>query len=117
MKAVSPVLILVTSELVIKETVRHLSKLRITPYNLEANITSQTIKIIPSPPPSLISKFQPCTKDPDDAHVIAAAAISDADALISLDQKHLLTPKVKSVLKPIKVFSPKQFFNYLRSLP
>ena len=107
---------LVTSELVIKETSRHLSKLRIAPYNLEETITSQTIKIIPAPSADLISKFQPYTKDPDDAHVIAAAAISGADTLITLDQKHLLTPKVKSVLRPIKVFSPKQFLDYLHSL-
>ncbi len=107
---------LVTSEPVIKETVRHLSKLSVAPYNLEAAVTSQTIKIHPSPPQSLISKFAPATSDPNDAHVIASAAISGADALISLDQKHLLTPKVKSALKPIKVFSPKQFLNFLRSL-
>lgn len=107
---------LVTSGLIIKETVRHLSKLRIDFADLEATVNSQTIKVLPSPPQSLISKFTPYTSDPNDAHVIAAAAISGADTLISLDQKHLLTSKVKSILKPIKVFSPKQFLGYLSSL-
>lgn len=107
---------LVASELVIKETVRHLAKLNIAQYNLEAAITSQALKILPAPPDGLISKFKPYTADPNDAHVIAAAAISGADFLITLDQKHLLTPKVRSILKPIKVFSPKQFLGHLGSL-
>ena len=50
-----------------------------------------------------------------DAHVLAGAILANANFLLSLDKKHVLTKRVKKHLLPIRIFSPKQFWQALKS--
>lgn len=104
---------LITTELVLNEAVAHLSKLAIQTSQLEALLDSSTIRVIPNPAQDSMEKFKTVTTDPDDIHVIAGAVLSGSDALLSLDKKHITTPRVKEVLKPMKIMSPKEFWKWL----
>lgn len=104
---------LVTTEKVIHETVKHLDKLTIPPKNLHQLISSRTLRLTKTPKPELIANFTQVTDDPDDCHILAGAVACAADILVSLDKKHLITPKVKQALKPIKVMTPKQFWHWI----
>lgn len=105
---------LVATPLVIEEVAEHLSKLKIEPHNLKALLSSKNLHLIPGPPQEILKKINKATNDPNDVHVVAGAIFSGADVLISLDKKHILTPKVRKTLKPIKILSPKDFWNWLR---
>lgn len=104
---------LLASELVISEVKEHLPKVKVPPIKINKLVKNQTIEVVETPPLEFILKFTSLTLDPKDAHVLAGAVMSGADFLISLDKKHILTRKVKKFLKPIRVFSPKQFWRYL----
>lgn len=107
---------LFASKLVISEVGAHLSKVKVSPFELSKLVENKTIRVVETPPLEFILKFTSLTLDPNDAHVLAGAVISGSDFLISLDKKHILTRKVKRFLSPIKVFSPRQFWRYLSHL-
>lgn len=107
---------LLTTPLVIQEVDRHLKKLSIEPNQLENLFSTQIIRLIPDPNTEMIKKFSQVSPDPDDAHILAGAGLSGADVLISLDKKHILTPEVRRVLKPMLVKSPKEFWRWIRKL-
>lgn len=104
---------LVTSELVLAEVENHLVKLKISLDRYRELHGGRFIRVVETPPAEVVLRFSSLTLDPNDAHVLAGAALAGADFLISLDKKHILTRKVKKFLSPIKVLSPKQFFRYL----
>lgn len=102
---------LITTSLVIQEVSNHLEKLSIEPNQLENLLLAKTIRLIPNPDKKVTERFSQASRDPNDAHVLAGAGLSGADILISLDKKHILTPKVRKTLKPMLVKSPKEFWN------
>lgn len=104
---------LLVSDLILTEVENHLSKIKVDPALLEDLIVGGTIRRVKTPPLEFILRFSSLTSDPDDVHVLAGAVISGSDFLISLDKKHILTRRVKRFLKPIRVFSPKQFWQTL----
>lgn len=59
-------------------------------------------------------KFIKVTSDPNDTSILAAALLSGADVLVSLDKKHILTLKVRQSLKPMIIVSPKDFWKWVR---
>ena len=61
----------------------------------------------------MIEKFSSVTSDPNDAHILAAALFSGAQILISFDKKHILTAKVRRILKPMLIKSPKGFWKWI----
>jgi len=105
---------LLTTPLVIEEVARHIEKLHIAPGQLHRLLSDKIVRIIPDPNEGTIQKFRRITKDPDDAHVLAGAALSGADLLISLDKKHILAPNVGRALHPMSVKSPKSFWRGLQ---
>lgn len=105
---------LLASPYILEETIKHLEKLAIERVSLEELFSEKIVNLIANPPDDLIKKFHSVSLDPDDAHVIAAAALSGADILLSLDKKHILIPIVRRVLKPIMVKSPKEFWHWLQ---
>ena len=107
---------LLTTSLVIQEVSSHLKKLSIEPDQLENLLSIKTIRLIANPNEEMIEKFSKVSPDPNDAHVLAGAGLSGADILISLDKKHILVPKVRRVLKPMLVKSPKEFWRWLGKL-
>ncbi len=105
---------LLTTPFIIQEVVNHLQKLDIEPSQLETLLSRKTIHLMANPHEKIIEKFSKTSSDPNDAHVLAGASLSGAIALISLDKKHLLTPKVRKTLKPMLVKSPKEFWRWVR---
>lgn len=106
---------LLTTPLVVQEVAEHLDKIGVNQQDLEALFNKRTISIIPNPTEEKINRFGGVTKDPDDAHVLAGAVVSGANFLISLDKAHIVTPRVKRALRPLLVFSPKEFWNWIRA--
>ena len=47
---------------------------------------------------------------PKDCHVLAGAFLSEADALITLEKEHILTPKVKASF-PVPIMTPGEFLE------
>ncbi len=104
---------LIATEKIIREVAGNLNKVNVQAKTLEGLLSSRIIQVINTPSEEKIVKFMPIINDPDDAHVLAGAVHSKATILISLDKKYILVPKVKKALKPIKVFQPKQFWEWL----
>lgn len=104
---------LIATKCVIKEVINHLDKLNIMPDKLKNLLERNTINVVNSPIAEVIRKFTKFTSDVNDAHILAGAVLFEADILVSLDKKHILTSKVRNALKPTKVYSPKQFWAYL----
>ena len=105
---------LVTSLYAMEEVNDHLDKLNISPDLLKELLTSKTLFLVKNPTVEMNDKFIKITSDPNDAPILAAALLSGADALVSLDKKHILTLKVKNSLKPMVVVSPQDFWKWVR---
>lgn len=108
---------LVVTDKLVQEAAKHLVKLKIHPSKLEAIIKKRQVFLKKTPAQAIIKKFSLVTSDPNDAHVLAGAVVCSAHALVSLDKKHIITPKVKRSLKPIKILTPKQFWHWLGKNP
>lgn len=106
-------LTLITTPLVIGEVYRHLPKLKLSIAQLENLLDEHIIGLIEDPSKKTILRYKKVTTDPDDAHVLAGTVTSQANYLISLDKKHILTKQVQQGLSPIRVYSPKQFWQSL----
>lgn len=83
------------------------SQKRLKQYLLKANL-----EYLPPPPDNLVKKHLSATVNKD-APILAAATHAQVDILISLDQKHILTPKVKDFMDPIKIISPGELVRLL----
>ena len=101
--AKSPAIKLITSRYVVAEIAKHFPGFKL----------AKNIHMFPNPNQEIINKFTSITPDPQDAPILAGAVTSAADILVSLDKKHILIPKVKKYLKPVKVYNPQQFWRYL----
>lgn len=105
---------LMATPLVVAEVARHLPKLNIEVEQLRSILSDKVIHIIQDPDEKTIRKFSRICQDESDAHVLAGATLSGASVLVSLDKKHILTPKVRAFLKPMLVKSPKEFWKWVR---
>ena len=108
-------IILIATPLIINEVNRHLAKLKLQSKQLKTLLNRQVIRLIKDPEEIVISRCRRLTADPDDAHVLAGAIVANVNFLLSLDKKHILTKRVKKHLFPIRVLSPKQFWQSLKS--
>jgi len=104
---------LITTTLVLEEAAEHVSKLSIQPSQLKALLSASILRITPNPSEITVGKFKTLTTDTDDIHVLAGAALSGAQVLLSLDKKHITTPRVKEALQPMRVMSPKEFWQWV----
>lgn len=107
---------LITSQYVVEEVTKHLPKINLSKSTLSSLIQTRDIDVLPNPPQKVISKFTSITPDPKDEPILASAVLSGANVLVSLDKKHILIPKVRKHLKPIKVYNPQQFWARLDKL-
>lgn len=105
---------LVVTDLIIEEGFRRTKRLKIKELLLKQLVVNGVINVIKTPDDEFINRFAYLTSDPDDAHVLAGAIMAKADAMVSLDKKHILTPRIKIALKPMKILSPKQFWEWVR---
>lgn len=104
---------LLATPFIIQEVANHLQKLNVEASQLETLLSAKIIQLVANPSQEMIKKVGKACMDPDDAHVLAAAGLSGAAVLISLDSKHLLTPEVKLLLKPMLVKSSKEFWKWI----
>ena len=104
---------LLTSSFVIEEVAKHLHKLGVKPTELEILLKKKVIRVISDAPRHIIQKFHSVIVDPDDAPILAGAVLSGARVLVSLDKGHILTDRVRKALKPLLVFSPKEFWEWV----
>ena len=104
---------LITTPLVINEVNRHLIKLKVKPSLLKTLLDRRIVNLVADPPETLIKRCRRLTADPDDAHVLAGAVITSARFLLSLDKKHLVTSRTNKYLRPMRVLTPKQFWQRL----
>jgi putative PIN family toxin of toxin-antitoxin system len=104
---------LVVTEKIVLETVRQLRNVHVRHKTFERVLSSRGIRIVSTPSEERIVKFLPVIDDPDDAHVLAGAVSVGSDILVSLDKKHILKPNIREALKPIKVYSPKEFWAWM----
>ena len=104
---------LFTTPFVIEEVAKHLHKLGVKPNELEILLKKKVIRVISDAPQHIVKKFHSVIVDPDDAPILAGAVLSGAHVLLSLDKGHILTDRVRKALKPLLVFSPKEFWEWV----
>lgn len=109
-------IILIATPLIINEVNRHLTKLKLQSKQLKTLLNRRIIRLVKDPDETIIARCRRLTGDPDDAHVLAGAILANVNFLLSLDKKHVLTKRVKKHLSPIRVLSPKQFWQSLSQL-
>jgi len=100
------------SRLVLREADRNLRKKADAKIRkIFHQLLNQTkIQIAPPPDEKVLENYYELIH-PKDAPVLAAAAESKVDFLITLDRRHLLTPKVKSHIKHPKILTPGDFLT------
>lgn len=106
---------LVVTDLIIEEGFRQAKRLKIKELLLKQLVVDGVINVIEAPDDEFINRYAYLTSDPDDAHVLAGAIMARANVIVSLDKKHILTPRIKIALKPMKILSPKQFWGWVRN--
>lgn len=104
---------LTATPFVIQEVAKHIPKLGISSDFLKRLLSKKIIRLVPDPPQEIERKLHNLTPDPDDAPILAGAIVNGADVLVSLDKGHILTQLVRKTLAPMKVFSPKEFWDWL----
>lgn len=94
-----------TSEIVADEVLRHERKLRQPKTSIKKLLQNTFPELLPAPSSEAVRKFRRAVKDFGDAHLLASAQQCEADFLVSLDKKHVLS--LKTLLKHGKIVSPK----------
>ena len=107
---------LVTTPFVMQEVAEHLGKLGLKSEDLTKLLSEKSIHLYPNSPEEVVARLSRITPDPDDAPILAGAVTSGATTLVSLDKKHILIPEVRRVLRPMRVLSPKMFWNWMRKV-
>lgn len=99
------------SEIILDEVTRRSDKIGISSQKVQ----KQTLSIFrfphPAPNKSTVAKYGSIVADYGDAHVLASAAETAADFLVSLDKKHILILQDK--IKQFKIVSPGKLIQIL----
>lgn len=78
-------------------------------------ISSAQLVIEKNPSAKEVQKISELIDDIKDAPILAGALKRNVECLITLDKKHFMSDKLKSVNLPIKILTPKEFIeNYLK---
>jgi putative PIN family toxin of toxin-antitoxin system len=100
------------SEVILDETIRNLSKLKVTKKVFKKNLKGVFTDILPPPDKKNVYKYRKDIKDIGDAHLFATADEVKADFLVSLDKKHVLS--LKNRFKKPKIVNPEELIMILR---
>lgn len=104
---------LMTSESVIEEVMRNVSKIHLSWEKIAELIVASKMHIVEAPNKILTEKLAKIASRKD-AHVLAAAVEAKAKIVITLDKKHLLQERVKKSLKNIlAVMTPGELLKKL----
>ena len=102
----------VTSRLALLESERNVRK-KLSPSALKRFhrlLKKLPLLITPAPPTEQARPFQDLIHEKD-APILAAAVASKADYLITLDQRHFMTDKIRRAHPPLKIVTPREFFQ------
>lgn len=106
---------IVSSHLALLEAERNIrKKLPGTLKRFHRLLEEVPLLIVPTPSAEEIRRCQTLINEKD-APILAAAASSRSDFLITLDQRHFLSGKLRQAHFPFKVATPRDFFSAFRS--
>jgi predicted nucleic acid-binding protein len=106
---------LLVSPYVISEVLNHVDKIGSSPQAVKRLITSGQLLIVKDASSHTTRLMQKISRDKQDSPILAAAIEAGSQYLLSLDKKHIVTTKIISTLKPVKVMTPKQFWHSMQS--
>ncbi len=101
-----------TSEIVIDETIRNLTKIKVSKKLFNKKLKGMFKDISPPPDKKSVDRFRKVVVDIGDAHLFASAKESRVEYLVSLDKKHVLSLK-KKFRKP-KIIDPGELIEILK---
>lgn len=101
---------LVTSQTVMEEVVRNAPKLHVSQEVIDTYIVASNTVIVPAPRDEEVEKHVLIIGEKD-AHVVAAAFASKSHVIVTLDKKHLLSEKVKSQLRGLRLVNPEELLR------
>lgn len=99
------------SEIVLDEVLRNADKIGLLRGEARRQLFSVVDKISPAPTQDEVGLFEKVVVDLGDAHILASCKGANADFLVTLDKKHLLT--IKKKVKFVNIVSPKQLIEKL----
>lgn len=102
----------ITSQTVIEEVEKHSVKIGKTSQEIKQFIKDNAIIVRKRVSKAEAEPYQGLVVE-DDVHVLAAARLTRCDYLVTLDKKHLLKEKVRKIVRPLKVVSPKEYLKKL----
>ena len=106
-------LTILSSRLVLREADRNLRR-KSSPSALKAFrrfLQNTKINVVPAPQEEMLKPYEPLIH-PKDVPVLAAAVLSKAGFLLTLDRKHFLTSSLSSkLMKKIKIMPPGEFLR------
>jgi putative PIN family toxin of toxin-antitoxin system len=104
----------VTSQTVIEEVLEEdkPKKLHKTSAEIEQFIATSGLVVRETVALQEIEPYQHLI-DPEDAHLIAGAVLTNCSHLVSLDKKHVLIDAVRTRFLPLKIVSPKDMLEEL----
>ena len=102
------------SHLVLLEAERNIrKKLRRSALARYHRILETTpFQVVPGPPPEKLRPYQALINEKD-LPILAAAITSGASFLVTLDRKDFMTPRMRSAHLPIRIVTPKDFFELI----
>lgn len=103
---------LITSQTVIEEVINNSTKIG-KPEDSITNFVAQNHIIVRTKMPAADTEKYQGKVDPKDAHLIAGAASTHCQYLITLDKKHLLIPSARNQFKNLVILNPKEFLESL----
>lgn len=94
----------IISEIILDEAARNAAKAGVSPGYIRLAAGAIFNRILAAPEAKNVAKFAKMVIDAGDAHVLASGREAEADFLVTLDKKHLLSLRKK--IKWIKIVSP-----------
>ena len=101
----------IISQIILEEVIHRAPKLGLKSNAVELQVQSIFKFILPPPKAVTTSLYKEITLDPGDAHVLASCHETSCQFLVSLDQKHILSLKHKTL--PFHVVSPGELIKQL----
>lgn len=100
----------ITSQTAIDEVKKHTEKINKSVWEIDQFIKNSNILVRQRITISE-TKYLVGLVDSKDAHLIAAARLTDCDYLITLDKKHLLKKDIKNKFNPLKIVNPEELLR------
>lgn len=101
----------VISEVVFNEVLKHQAEIPLTQQRIIESV-EKNFHILHKPSALLFNQYKSIILDKGDLHVLASAKEINADFLVTLDKKHLLS--LKNRVKDFKIVTPGELITFLK---